>query len=283
VPRLLVTGVSGFLGRAVAARAQAAGWTVAGTSLTHPPDAAAATQRLDVRDAPATAALVAAVAPDAIVHTAYLQHGPQARAVNAQGAAHVAAAAHAHGARLVHVSSDAVFRGDLGRALREEDPLDPVTPYGATKAEAEGLVAAACPEAVLVRTSLLYGGPGHAPGLHEEVALAAARGAAAMTFYADEIRCPVQVDDLAGALVELAAMPLAGPLHVAGADAVDRATFARRIAAAAGLDPGAIVAGPRPPGRSGDCTLDLARARGLLATPPRWCAEVLASGTMGAI
>ena len=57
-----------------------------------------------------------------------------------------------------------------------------------------------------------------------------------MTFYDDEIRCPVQVDDLAAALVELAATAHHGPLHVAGADAVDRATFARLIAAAAGLD-----------------------------------------------
>jgi dTDP-4-dehydrorhamnose reductase len=271
VRELLVTGVSGFLGRAVAEAAVAAGWSVTGTYLAHPPahDAAITAVRLDVRDADAVGALLAARRPAAVVHTAYVQHGEDTLEVNAGGAAHVAAAARAAGARLVHVSSDAIFRGDLGRPLREDDPPDPVTAYGATKAAAEAAVAAAHPGALLVRTSLLYGGPGHAPGPHEQVALAAARGQPAMTFYDDEIRCPVQVDDLAAALVELAATAHHGPLHVAGPDAVDRATFARMIAAAAGLDAGAIAAGPRPPDRSGDCALDRRAAEGLLRTRVR--------------
>jgi dTDP-4-dehydrorhamnose reductase len=268
VRELLVTGVSGFLGRAVAQAAARAGWSVAGTYLTHEPALAvpAATARLDVRDADAVGALLAARRPAAVVHTAYVQAAADALAVNAQGAGHVAAAAHAAGARLVHVSSDAIFRGDLGRPLREDDPPDPVTAYGVTKAAGETAVLTAHPGALLARTSLLYGGPGHAPGTHEEAALAAGRGERAMTFYADEIRCPVQVDDLAVALVELAAAAHHGPLHVAGPDAVDRATFARMIAAAAGLDPAAIAAGPRPPGRSGDCTLDCGVADTLLRT-----------------
>jgi dTDP-4-dehydrorhamnose reductase len=269
VPTLLITGVSGFLGGAVAEGAAGAGWDVAGTYLTRAPGGPVVAHRLDVRDAGAVAALLDAVAPDAVVHTAYVQRGDDTLAVNADGAAHVAAAAHARGVRLVHVSSDAIFRGDLGRPLREDDPPDPVTAYGATKAAAETAVLAAHPEALLVRTSLLYGGPGQAPGTHEQVALAAARGERTMTFYADEIRCPVQVDDLAAALVELAAAAHHGPLHVAGPDAVDRATFARMIAAAAGLDPAAIAAGPRPSGRSGDCTLDCGAAEVLLRTRVR--------------
>jgi dTDP-4-dehydrorhamnose reductase len=274
VATLLITGVSGFLGGAVAQSAAAAGWDVAGTFLTRAPGGPAAAHRLDVRDAGAVAVLLDAVAPDAVVNPGYVQRGGDTLAVNAAGAAHVAAAAHARGARLVHLSSDAVFAGDLGRGLREEDPLDPVTPYGATKAAAETAVAAAHPGAALVRTSLLFGGPGRPPGPHERGALAAARGEQAMTFYADEIRCPVQVDDLAHALVELAGLEHAGPLHVAGADALDRAAFARLIVAAAGLDPATIAAGPRPPGRSGDCTLDCTRAHVLLRTPLRGVAEV---------
>ena len=40
--------------------------------------------------------------------------------------------------------------------------------------------------------------------------------------YTDEVRCPVDVADLAAALLELAAAPLAGTCHVAGADAVSK-------------------------------------------------------------
>src|SRR4051812_3693237 len=239
-----------------------------------------AAYRLDVRDAGAARALVAAVAPDAVIHTAYLQRGGEAAAVNVDGAAHVAAAARAAGARLVHLSSDAVFRdAPPGRALREDDPPRPVTPYGATKAAAEVRVRAADPGALVVRTSLLYAGPGQAPGPHERAALAVARGEQDMTFFDDEIRCPVQVDDLAAALLELArAEDLAGPLHVAGADAVDRATFARLIVAAAGLDPAVIRAGPRTPDRAGDCTLDCRVAEARLGTRLRGVREVLRAG-----
>jgi dTDP-4-dehydrorhamnose reductase len=274
VPALLITGVTGFLGRAVAERAEREGWAVTGTSLIQAPPPGGL--RLDVRDGPAVAGALDAARPDAIVHTAYVQGGGAgALAVNAAGAGHVAAAAHARGIRLVHVSSDAIFRGDLGRGLREDDPPDPVTPYGATKAAAEAAVAAAHPGALMVRTSLLFGGPGHAPGPHETAALDAARGTRAMTFYADEIRCPVQVDDLAAALVALAASEHAGPLHVAGADALDRAAFARLIVVAAGLDPAAIRSGPRPADRAGDCTLDCSAAAVVLRTLPRGARAVL--------
>ena len=71
----------------------------------------------------------------------------------------MARAAAAAGARLVHLSSDVVFSGRAGRPYAEEDAPDPITAYGAAKAEAERLVAAACRGAVLVRTSLIYGGP----------------------------------------------------------------------------------------------------------------------------
>jgi nucleoside-diphosphate-sugar epimerase len=111
------------------------------------------------------------------------------------------------GLRLVHLSSDAIFAGDLGRPLREDDPPSPITVYGATKAEAEAVVAAADPRAVLVRTSLTYGGA--EPSNHERRALDPTA-----TFYDDEIRCPVAAPDLAAAVIELAARAeVGGPLH----------------------------------------------------------------------
>ncbi|MDX6729879.1 MAG: dTDP-4-dehydrorhamnose reductase [Baekduia sp.] len=281
MPRLLVTGASGYLGGALVAHAARAGWEVLGTYRTHPPGPPAAppgvrATALDVRDAGAVAGLLAREAPDAVVHTAYVQDGDAAHAVNAGGAEHVARAARAAGARLVHVSSDAIFAGAGDRPLREEDPPDPVTAYGATKAAAEPLVAAAHPDALIVRTSLLYGGPGRAPSKHETLALAVARGEADVAFFSDEIRSPVQVDDLAAALLQLVASAHAGPLHVGGADAVSRLAFARLIAAAAGEDPARLGAGrPAPPGRPRNCPLDSRRAQALLDTRLRGAREVL--------
>jgi dTDP-4-dehydrorhamnose reductase len=278
VPTVLVTGASGYLGRALAARAAGAGWRVVGTVHARPEAAPAGLARvvaLDVRDAAAVAAAVRAAAPDAVVHTAYRQDGDSARAINADGAGHVAAAAQAVGARLVHVSSDAIFRGADDRLLVEADVADPVTAYGATKAVAEDAVRAAHPGALLVRTSLLYGGPGAPAGKHEEVALAAARGEADVAFFTDEIRSPVQIDDLAAALLELAATRDAGPLNVAGADAVSRLDFARLIVTACGLDAGALRGRPAPADRPRFCGLDSSAAQARLRTPLRGVHEVL--------
>jgi dTDP-4-dehydrorhamnose reductase len=282
VPTLLVTGASGSLGSALAARARDAGWAVVGVVGGHPeraPRGLAGVVALDVRDAAAVARAVRDAAPDAIVHTAYVQ-GPDAHAVNAGGTENVArAAAAAAGVRLVHVSSDAIFDGARDRALVEEDVPNPVTPYGATKLAAERHVAALCPGAALVRTSLIYHGPGRDPAPQEEVPLAVARGERSdMMFYSDEIRSPIQVDDLAAALLALAAGDWAGPLNVGGADALSRLAFARLIVAARGLDPDALRGAPAPPDRPRFCALDSARARALLGgVRLRGAREVLVS------
>jgi dTDP-4-dehydrorhamnose reductase len=252
VSGLLITGASGFLGRAL--MAQAGGGGVVGL-----------TSSTDVRDAAALGAAFAAVAPEVVVHTAYRQTGAQARAVNAEGGGNVARAARAVGARLVHVSTDVVFPGDGDRPLREEDPVAPVTEYGASKAAGERLVSAADPGALLVRTSLIVGGPGHAPSPHEELALGVARGERAdVAFFTDEIRSPIAVDDLAAALLALATTAARGPLHLGGPDAVSRLELAALVVARAGLDPAALPGRPAPPGRPRFCPLDSSRALALL-------------------
>ncbi|MBI5106878.1 MAG: sugar nucleotide-binding protein [Solirubrobacterales bacterium] len=273
--KLLVTGAAGFLGAELAVLAARSGWEVVGTVLSRPAPESIRALPLDVRDAGAVLELIGVERPDVVVHTAYRQHGDEARDVNVHGAALVATAARDAGARLVHLSSDAIFRGDLGRPLREDDPADPVTPYGATKAEAETAVRTAHPGALLARTSLLYGGPGHAPSNHEELAMAAARGEREVTFFTNEVRSPVQVGDLAAALLELAPSDVAGALHLGGADALDRLAFAQLIARSRGLDPGVLRGGDSGPGRPGDCALDSARAAALLHKPLRGALGVL--------
>jgi dTDP-4-dehydrorhamnose reductase len=231
--RLHVTGATGYLGRELVRLR---------------PDAT--TERVEVLDADAVTRLFARLRPDVVVHTAYRQEEPE---VNALGSEHVARAAAAVGARLVHVSTDVVFDGRKGSPYVEEDPLSPVTEYGRSKADAEVRVALAHPDALLVRTSLLYGGA--EPSKHEVAARSPGN-----TFYTDEIRNPIRVQDLARALVDLAEVDVAGPLHVAGADAVSRHEFAELIA----KQP--LPGAPAPPGRPKDCSLASGRAEALLRT-----------------
>jgi dTDP-4-dehydrorhamnose reductase len=240
--RLHVTGATGYLGSELVRLR---------------PDAS--TERVEVRDAEAVSELFGRLHPDVVIHTAYRQDEDD---VNTVGSENVARAAAAVGARLIHLSTDVVFDGRKGAPYVEEDPLSPVTAYGHAKAEAEMRVATAHPGALLVRTSLLYGGA--TPSKHE----LAARDPAS-TFFTNEIRSPVHVTDLAEALLELCAREAAGPLHLAGADDVSRAAFAELIAGAP------VRSGPAPESRPLDCSLDSSRARALLRTRLRGVREVL--------
>jgi dTDP-4-dehydrorhamnose reductase len=240
--RVHVTGATGYLGRELVRLR---------------PDAT--TERVEVRDAAAVAELLARLRPEVVIHTAYRQDEPD---VNTVGSENVARAAAAVGARLIHLSTDVVYDGRKGSPYVEEDPLSPVTDYGRAKAEAEVRVALAHPGALLVRTSLIYGG--ETPSKHE----VAARDPSS-TFFTNEIRNPVQVGDLAAALLELAALDLSGPLHVAGADAVSRAAFAQLVARRP------VRGEPACATRPLDCSLDSSRAQALLRTPLRGVCDVL--------
>jgi dTDP-4-dehydrorhamnose reductase len=248
--RVLVTGSTGYLGRELLRAAP----TAIGSG---------GRAALDVRDAAAVDRLVREVRPDAVIHTAYVLSGPDAWSTNVDGAENVARAAAGVGARLVHLSTDVVFDGRRGR-YREEDVPAPVHDYGRSKAEAELRVAAADPTAAIVRTSLIYGGA--EPSEHERAA-----HEARFPFFVNELRSPVQVTDLAAALLELAALDHAGPLHLGGADDVDRWTFACLIRGDESAEQAVAEADTRPL----DCTLESARARGLLRTRLRGVREVL--------
>jgi dTDP-4-dehydrorhamnose reductase len=255
--RLLVTGGCGYLGRELVARAAARGLRVRATWWERPPADPGDWVRLDVRDPAAVAAAVDGV--DAVVHTAYRQ-GADAWATNVDGSTAVAAAS--DGRRLVHLSTDLVFDGTRGR-YREDDVLAPVNEYGRSKAEAERRVLALRPDATVVRTSLIYGGA--EPGPQERLAREGSR------FFMDERRSPVQVGDLAEAILELLALDVRGPLHVGGAEDVDRYTFALLL----GADADRIEAARTTPDRAPDVTLDSSRAGALLATRLRGVREVL--------
>jgi dTDP-4-dehydrorhamnose reductase len=252
MPRLFITGLAGLLGGELAARAIADGWDVTGSVFRRP--SAVPSVALDIRDEDAVRAALRGA--DVVVHTAYRQDD---ESVTVDGAEIVARCTPG---RLIHLSTDVIFSGALGRPLREDDVADPVTDYGLWKARAEELVLRLRPDALAVRTSLMYRGDGSTR--HEQLARDPS-----MSFYSDELRSPAQVGDLASAILELASLDVAGPLHVAGADGLSRLDFARLIAGPA------VRGGPRPAGRPGDCRLDSSRAQALLQTRLRGAHEVL--------
>ena len=236
---LLVVGGSGFLGREIVRQALLGRHRVTATFLTRgQPFAGPDWRQLDLRRREDVGALVSDRRPGVIINAAYRQDD---WASTADGSAYLALAAAAADARLVQVSSDAVFAGT--RPSYDESRLpDPTTPYGAAKAAAETAVRCITPAAVIARTSLIIG-DGDSP--QEGFVHALARGSRTGMLFADDVRCPVHVADLASALLQLAASRHAGVHHVAGPEAVSRYELGVLIARRDGLDASAIPAGLR--------------------------------------
>lgn len=222
---MFVTGGSGFLGRHVVRAAEAHEWIVVAPSST----------TLDLRDRVSVMATVAEHRPDAIVHTAYRRDD---RAAIVDATQHVAAAAALVDARLVHVSSDALFAGRPEPYVEADGP-DPVHDYGRAKADAETIVGETLDRAVIVRTSLLLGDGELSP--HEQAVRDAVRGTRPMAFFTDEFRSPLLVDDLAAALIDLAERTdVEGVLHVGGPEPMSRADLAIAAALRHGWDVAAL-------------------------------------------
>ena len=285
---LLVVGGSGFLGRAVVRQARSANHRV--TATFHRNGVVADDSRsLDIRDRAAVVRLVERLRPEVVVNAAYVQAD---WATTADGAMHVAAAAAHVGARLVHVSSDALFSG-RATAYDESCAPDPITPYGAAKAAAETAVKGLVPDAVIARTSLIIG---DGDSGHERFVHALAAGATKGALFTEVVRCPVHVTDLAAALLELAGPPHAGPPHVgpphvgmphvgmhhvAGADAVSRYELGVLIARRDGLDETLLPAAPGTDFGPLDVRLDCTATQARLTTRLRGAHEFLHSDAQG--
>jgi dTDP-4-dehydrorhamnose reductase len=159
VSHWLVTGAGGMLGRDLMALLEQRGTPVVGL----------ARQELDVTDAEAVSTAVKHFQPDIVVNCAAWtavdlaeSREAEALAANGHGAAYLAAACAAVGARLVQLSTDYVFGGSAGRPYAETDAVGPVSAYGRTKLTGEQSVLDQLPEAgFVVRTAWLYGAHGH--------------------------------------------------------------------------------------------------------------------------
>jgi dTDP-4-dehydrorhamnose reductase len=208
--RLLVTGAAGMLGHKVAAAGLAAGHDVVPASR----------GVCDLTDADAVSALVASVAPEAIVNCAAYtdvdgaeEHEAVALRVNADAAGNLARAGAAEGARIVHVSTDYVFDGVNYQPWLESDRPAALGAYGRTKLAGEEQVALATPRHAIVRTAWLFGvgGPNFVDTM---LRLAADRDEVPVV--TDQTGCPTWTGHLAPALVALAASEAVGIFHGAG-------------------------------------------------------------------
>jgi dTDP-4-dehydrorhamnose reductase len=131
--------------------------------------------------------------------------------VNAIGARNAALAAAACGAAVLALSTDYVFDGAATRPYREYDPIAPQSVYGASKWAGEQMVREVHTRHVVVRTSWLYGRGGTN---FIDTILRKARAGEALKVVDDQRGAPTWTQDLAAALIVLAALDQYGTYHV---------------------------------------------------------------------
>lgn len=156
---------------------------------------------------------------------------------NGTAVAELARACVRAGTALVLISTNEVFDGERsdGAGYTEDDPPNPINPYGASKLmgerEAMRAFAAAGAETSLtiVRTAWLYGPPGND---FPTKILAAARKVApreALKVVADEVGSPTFTLDLAAGIVELIDGAQTGTYHLANGGRASRLDTARLV------------------------------------------------------
>lgn len=153
--RILVTGSRGMLGTDLM-QMLGVGHEMLGCDL----------HNCNILEAAQIEAMTASFRPEVVIHTAAYTNVDQAEtdreaalALNETGTRHVALAAHRHGARLIHISTDYVFNGTKTSPYTENDPPQPTGWYGETKFRAEQQVQHIFGERgfLIVRIAWLYG------------------------------------------------------------------------------------------------------------------------------
>lgn len=135
--------------------------------------------------------------------------------VNGEGPGVLAAACEAIGARLLHVSTDYVFSGEAHAPVPEDATPAPRSAYGRSKLAGEQRVSEASPEAIIVRTSWVFG-----PGKNFVVAILrqarlrrTGEAQGPLRVVDDQQGCPTYAADLAEAIRTLAAGPAPGGIY----------------------------------------------------------------------
>jgi dTDP-4-dehydrorhamnose reductase len=240
--KVLVTGAAGQVGRSLAKSAPGDAQLL---PVSH--------RDLDIADADAVLAYVRTHAPELIInaaaHTAVDRAESErelAQRVNADGPQHLAAAARAVGARLIHISTDFVFDGKASVPYRPQDPTAPLSVYGHTKLAGERAVLETLADrSTIVRTAWVYAAEGNN---FVRTMLRVMNANGAVRVVADQVGTPTAADSLAQILWKIADDPrITGIHHWTDAGVASWYDFAVAIAeegATLGLVPPTVTVTP---------------------------------------
>jgi dTDP-4-dehydrorhamnose reductase len=276
--RILVTGASGLLGLNLAMEA-AKEHTVFGVVNHHRLNTEAFTHLQADLLAPGTAErLIDQTQPDWVIHCAALanlddcEKDPvQAQQLNTEVPRKLAEIVARGGARLLHVSTDAVFDGLRG-GYTEEDAPNPLSVYARTKLDGERAVAETNPDAIVARVNLFGWSLGGRRSLAEFFFYNLSAGKPVMGF-TDVYFCPLLANHLAHIFLDMLDLGLSGMYHTVSSECTSKYAFGVAIARKFGLDetlvrPTSVADGGLAAARSPNLSLRTDKLEQVLGAPP---------------
>ncbi len=175
---------------------------------------------LDITDLNAVDNFMKSLMPDLIINCAAMTNVDgcendleAAENANAKGPSNLAVAANNIGAKMVHISTDYVFKGDATEPYIESDTCGPVTAYGKSKLHGEQLVAENCEKHFILRTSWLYGYVGNN---FVKTIRRVAKEKGILKVVDDQRGNPTNADDLSYHILAVAATENYGIYHCTG-------------------------------------------------------------------
>jgi dTDP-4-dehydrorhamnose reductase len=246
MPRLLITGASGLLGANLVLAAHEEHEVIA-VYHRHPIELEGGQSvSADLCQPGRAKELFDRFQPDWVIHCAAdtsideLEGDPErAFRMNRDMAGNVAEAAREIEAKIVHISTDAVFDGREG-PYREGDPTEPVNVYGKSKLAGEDAVQDVCPEALILRTNIFGWNAQPKASLAEWFLSQLERGEPCPGL-TDIYFSPLLVNDLGELILAMLSEGLSGVLHVPGADCISKYDFGISIARLFGYNPDQII------------------------------------------
>jgi dTDP-4-dehydrorhamnose reductase len=268
--RVLITGATGLVGRALVEHCSASGDEV--LSYDH--------RALDIADAEVVESVIHDERPETIINCAAwtdvdgCESNPEkARQVNALGPENLARASRKANAVFITISTDYVFDGLKEGFYTQRDQPSPISVYGRFKLEGERRAQQEHARTIVVRTGFIFG-----PGGRNFLSTVVARAARGERLKAvrDCWGMPTYGRDLAARLRELAVLDLPGIYHVVNSgEGASFETFTREAFRLAGLSMDAVevvdndsLGRPAPRPRNSKLKCLLSDAIGLSRLPP---------------
>jgi len=213
---------------------------------------------LDITDDPAVERALEETAPAVVFNCAAFHNVEVCEreedtsfAVNARAVKRLGERCAAHGAKLVHLSTNYVFDGTASEPYPEDRAPNPRSIYALSKLAGEYAAMAYAPGALVVRGAGLYGLHGSASkgGNFVTKALGRARDQGALRMVADQRLSPTFTAHLARAVIEAVEREADGVLHLTASGACSWFEFTQAIMELAGIEvPIEAVETTRAPG-----------------------------------